>query len=98
MSATLADFASILKEFYLGPVQEQLNNEVLVLEIMQKMSVDWNGRLCHIPLHVGRGLATSVQFAGEAPANLPVSSNLARAARTRSSDGPMPRWTSWCRT
>ena len=54
MTATLADFASILKEFYLGPVQEQLNNEVLVLQIMEKATVDWNGRLCHIPLHVGR--------------------------------------------
>jgi len=74
MSATLANFASILKEFYLGPVQEQLNNEVLVLEIMQKMSVDWNGRLCHIPLHVGRS-QNAVQFTGEAPANLPASSN-----------------------
>ncbi len=54
MVATLANFASILKEFYLGPVQEQLNNEVLVLQIMEKATVDWNGRLCHIPLHVGR--------------------------------------------
>lgn len=49
MVATLANFASILKEFYLGPVQEQLNNEVLVLQIMEKATVDWNGRLCHIP-------------------------------------------------
>ena len=65
MTATLADFASILKEFYLGPVQEQLNNEVLVLEIMQKMSVDWNGRLCHIPLHVGRSVDATA-FAGAA--------------------------------
>ena len=64
MTATLADFASILKEFYLGPVQEQLNNEVLVLEIMQKMSVDWNGRLCHIPLHVGRS-QNATGFIGE---------------------------------
>ena len=70
MTATLADFASILKEFYLGPVQEQLNNEVLVLQIMEKATVDWNGRLCHIPLHVGRaaGATGYVAESGALPA------------------------------
>lgn len=66
MTATLADFASILKEFYLGPVQEQLNNEVLVLQIMEKASVDWNGRLCHIPLHVGRAAGATGYIAESA--------------------------------
>ena len=70
MTATLADFASILKEFYLGPVQEQLNNEVLVLQIMEKATVDWNGRLCHIPLHVGRAAGSTgyVAESGALPA------------------------------
>jgi len=63
MVATIATFSSILKEFYLGPIQEQLNNEVLVLDIMTKMSVDWNGRLAHIPVHLDRN--TGVQYVAE---------------------------------
>ena len=66
MVATVASFSSILKEFYLGPVQEQLNNEVLVLDIMTKMSVDWNGRLAHIPVHIARN--TGVRYVGESAA------------------------------
>ena len=31
MSATRTTLDSLLKDFYLGPVQEQLNNEMLVL-------------------------------------------------------------------
>ena len=32
MPATQQTLSNILKEFYLGPVQEQLNNEVMVLD------------------------------------------------------------------
>jgi hypothetical protein len=45
MPATQATLSDILKEFYLGPVQEQLNNEVMVLDLMTKTTVDWNGRV-----------------------------------------------------
>jgi len=55
--------AHILKEFYLGPVREQLNQEVMALQLFQKATVDWNGRLAYIPIHVGRN--TSVEFLGE---------------------------------
>lgn len=60
MTATVGTLASpgtltaILKEFYLGPVQEQLNNEVMVLELMQKTTVDWNGKVAIIPVHLSR--------------------------------------------
>jgi hypothetical protein len=57
MAASVAGFASILKEFYLGPIQDQLNNETLVCELMEKASVDWNGRQVIIPVHVGRNTA-----------------------------------------
>ena len=66
MVATVLTFGSILKEFYLGPVQEQLNNETLVLDLMTKMSVDWNGRLAHIPVHLARNNGTA--YIGEAGA------------------------------
>ena len=54
MAASLASFASILKEFYLGPIQDQLNEETLVCDMFEKASVDWNGRQVIIPVHVGR--------------------------------------------
>ena len=63
MPATQATLSDILKEFYLGPVQEQLNNEVMVLDLMTKTTVDWNGRVAIIPIHVSRN--TGVAFAAE---------------------------------
>lgn len=63
MTATIATVTDILKEFYLGPIQEELNNETYVSDLFQKASVDWNGRLVHIPVHVARN--TGVSFAAE---------------------------------
>ena len=63
MPATQATLNDILKEFYLGPVQEQLNNSVMVLDLMTKATVDWNGRVAIIPIHVSRN--TGVAFRGE---------------------------------
>jgi hypothetical protein len=63
MPATLATFASILKEFYIGPILDQLNNEVLALELMEKATIDWNGRVAIMPIHVSRN--TGVAFRGE---------------------------------
>ena len=63
MPATQQTLSNILKEFYLGPVQEQLNNEVMVLDLMTKATVDWNGRVAIIPIHVSRN--TGVGFRGE---------------------------------
>ena len=59
MAATLGTFASILKEFYLGPIQDQLNEETLVCDMFEKASVDWNGRQVIIPVHVARNQATA---------------------------------------
>jgi len=70
--ATITTFASILKEFYLGPVQEQLNQEVFVLEMFEKAVVDWNGRQAIIPVHANRN--SGVSFRGEAT-NLPDAGN-----------------------
>lgn len=68
MAASLASFASILKEFYLGPIQDQLNEETLVCELFEKASVDWNGRQVIIPCHVARN--ANVAWVGEG-GNLP---------------------------
>ena len=65
MAASLASFASILKEFYLGPIQDQLNEETLVCEMFEKASVDWNGRQVIIPAHVSRNANVGWTAEGE---------------------------------
>ena len=45
---------SILKEYYLGPVQEQLNNEVLLLQRLEARSEDLVGKAAFVPLHTAR--------------------------------------------
>jgi len=64
MTATQTTLQNILKEFYIGPVQDQLNNEMMVLELMEKTTVDWNGRVAIIPVHTARN--TGVQYLDEA--------------------------------
>jgi hypothetical protein len=68
MSATRGTLDSLLKDFYLGPVVEQLNNEMLVLNMYEKMSVDWSGRQTIIPIHISRTANTAVQFLAESTA------------------------------
>lgn len=68
MAATLTTLAAILKEFYLGPIQEQLNNEVLCLEMFEKVTTDWAGKQVVIPIHVSRNTGTGYSKAGTLPA------------------------------
>ena len=67
MAATLTTLAAILKEFYLGPIQEQLNNEVLCLEMFEKVTTDWAGKQVVIPIHVSRNTGTGYSKAGALP-------------------------------
>jgi len=52
-SATLTTLTSILKEHYLPPVVDQLNNEVLALQILDidKEHIDLEGLKAIVPLH-----------------------------------------------
>jgi hypothetical protein len=52
--ATLTTLSDILKEYYLGPVAEQLNNEVLLLSRIDSRSEDLVGKRAYVPLHVSR--------------------------------------------
>ena len=63
MSASISTLSAILKEYYLGPLQEQLNQEVLVYNLFEKASVDWSGRRVVIPVHVARN--SGVAFAAD---------------------------------
>ena len=54
MATNLSTLSNILKEYYLGPVAEQLNNEVLLLSRLESRSEDLVGRRAYVPLHYGR--------------------------------------------
>jgi hypothetical protein len=54
VSANLTTLSDILKEYYLGPVAEQLNNEVLLLNRLDARSEDLVGKRAYVPLHHGR--------------------------------------------
>ena len=62
-------FGPMLKEFYQGPVAEQINNRVWMREYFQKKSTGWSGKQMVIPIHIGRN--SGVGFQGEAPGALP---------------------------
>lgn len=66
MAATRTTLSDILKDFYLGPIQDQLNEEVLALDLMEKATVDWSGKQVIIPVHVGRN--SGVGFKAESVA------------------------------
>ena len=71
MAASIGTFNSILKEYYLGPIQEQLNNEAMVVELFEKASVDWNGRQVWIPVHLARNTSTGFAQEGGALPGVP---------------------------
>lgn len=54
MGATLTTLSSILKEFYLKPVQEQLNQDVLITQILKVDSENLEGLKAVVPLHTAR--------------------------------------------
>jgi hypothetical protein len=54
VGASISTLGSILKEFYLPPVQEQLNNSVLFFSRLEKSSEELRGIEAYVPLHTGR--------------------------------------------
>lgn len=51
---SITTLAGILKEFYLPPVVEQLNNEVLLLQRLESRDQEIVGSAAYIPVHTGR--------------------------------------------
>lgn len=52
--ATLTTLSNVLKEFYLPPVVEQLNNKVLLWSRLEKSSEELYGNQAVVPLHTNR--------------------------------------------
>ena len=73
MPATTTTFASILKIFYLGPVQKQLNAQAMVLALFKKGKFQWSGKQTTIPIHTARntGVGARAEGASGATATLP---------------------------
>lgn len=73
MGASISNLSAILKEFYLGPIVNQLNNEILAIELFQKAQVDWQGKKAILPVKVGRnsGVAFLGELGGTLPSTLP---------------------------
>ena len=54
MAASLTTLSAVMKQFYLGPLQDQLNNEIMAFDLFQKEKVDWVGREAIIPVRTAR--------------------------------------------
>lgn len=52
--ANLTTLSNILKEYYMGPVVEQLNKEVLLLSRLESRSEDLVGKRAYVPLQAAR--------------------------------------------
>jgi hypothetical protein len=54
MTQTMSNFDSVLKEVYIGPIREQLSQEKILLEKVQRNSKDIEGKYGVVPLHTAR--------------------------------------------
>ena len=63
MAVQISTLEAILKEFYLGPIVETLNQQIEMLQLFKKSTLDWSGKKVVIPVHVGRN--TGVAYANE---------------------------------
>ena len=61
--STVSSLDKILKEFYSGPIRDQLNNEMLVFELFNRRKMNWVGRRVIMPVRVSRN--TSGAFAAD---------------------------------
>ena len=63
---TILSIDAILKDYYIGPLQEQLNNEVMVLQMFEKAKISWAGKQGVVPVHLSRN--SGVAFRGDGAA------------------------------
>ena len=62
----LAFFNAILKEDYLEPIREQLNNSTILLKRLKRNEEDVGGRTAYVPLHTGRNSGVGARADGGA--------------------------------
>jgi hypothetical protein len=54
MASIATNLNTILKDFYAGPVRDQLNNEMLALQLFKKRKLTWVGRQAIMPVRLSR--------------------------------------------
>lgn len=57
MAASISSLSAALKNFYIGPIQDQLNNEIEMFKLMEELDVEWSGKAAIIPMRTGRNSA-----------------------------------------
>lgn len=66
MAFDLTAASAVLKEDYLPPVREQLNNENLVIKELVKKKQEATGKQFYVPLHYGRNNGVGYRAEGQA--------------------------------
>ena len=62
----LAFLSAILKEDYLGPIREQINQSTILLKRLKRNEEDVGGRFAVVPLHTGRNSGVGARADGGA--------------------------------
>lgn len=65
MAANLTTADSILKEFYIAPIIEQINQEAFMLQTFETESVDWQGKKAIVPVHTARNSGVGFRTEGQ---------------------------------
>lgn len=67
MSALVSTVSNVLKDRYMGPLNRQLNDEVLVYQLLDldSKSIDLDGNKAVVPLHKGRTTGIGARLEGE---------------------------------
>lgn len=73
---TFSNADSALKEFYIGPIREELNNTLLLLSMLDNNTTDIEGRRAVLSLHVARNAGVGARAEG---GTLPTAGNQAYA-------------------
>ena len=51
---TLSDIDGLLKDYYAGPVRDQLNNELMIFDLFNRRKMTWTGRKVIMPVRTAR--------------------------------------------
>lgn len=67
MSALVSTVSKVLKDRYMGPLNRQLNDEILVYQLLDidSKSVDLDGNVAVVPLHKGRSTGIGARLENE---------------------------------
>lgn len=67
MSALVSTVSDVLKDRYLGPLNRQLNDEVMVFQLLDldSRNIDLDGNQAVVPLHIGRTAGIGMRSEGE---------------------------------